>query len=254
MVLDTYINSDGSDLNRWVALACLVFNLVAIGGLVIFYRSTRKGWYFIYIARLHRKLWYTDIAASFHPEPIEQLAMAVNQALELARVGEAQSEADTLYYEEQSIRLEDNSIIINGQMQSTENVKYASMDVVTGTPWYMLALSYAWIFLVASVYGTLSRSFSSTGALVLIIGVAVVVFLSMVVAGKVVQITNKDKRYSTSGAYECKLHTADQTMLAFISVDKEFVRATVDAVNAVVRSHAADSKRPSASRPSHRTT
>lgn len=233
----------------------LAFNLALISGLVIFYRTVMNGWHYIYVARLRRKRWHTDIAASFHTEPIDQVAVAVNQALSMIHNGGAPADLATLYYEEHSILVDDTLINVDGQVYPTNTVTYASMDTISAIPWYMLILNYIWTLVFIGIYRAVSRNLSSEMALILLFGIAIALMLMLLVATRVLQRTNKDKDYPTTGTYECKLHTADATMFGFVSVDKEYTRAAVDAVNAIARRQTASTRRPpSATRTSQRTT
>lgn len=235
----------------------LAINAAFFIGLVVLYRSTMKGWHYVYLARVQRKLWYTDIAASLRPEPIDQVVFAVNQALNRVSSGGAPlpQEPATLYYEEHSVRIEDDSLEVDGQAYPTGNVVYASHDAVSVTPWYILAFNHGWYFLIIGIYSTLSRNLSSTAALVLIVGVAVGLVLIVLSAGRVVQHVNRDKHPPIGVVYECKLHTAKETRLAFVSTDREFVKATADAVNTAVRKQPVSTrKHTSTTGPAQQTT
>jgi hypothetical protein len=208
-----------------------------------------EGWYYIYVARLRRKLWYANISASLSPGPVEQIATAVNQALSILRNGAAPAEPASLYYEEHSILVNDSGINVDGQVYPTNTITYASIDSIGALPWYMLVLNQIWYLVLIGIYSTLSRIIPSDMALVLMFGM----LLILLVVARVLQRMNKD--YSTSGTYECKLHTANETIVAFASVDMEYTKAAVDTVNAVARRQTTPTRTPpSASRPSRRIT
>ena len=258
IVLDLDPNLVWTGFGIIALLICLGFNLAFVIGLVIFYRSTMKSWHYIYVARLQRKLWHTDIAVSLHPEPVDRVVAAVNQALDMVRNGGTPTEPATLYYEEHSIRIDDSGMDIDGQVYAIDTVRYASIDSVTTIPWYMLAFSHLGVFssiyLFTYIFNGIGRDVPAELRMVLFISIGVGMLLIVLAAGRFIQYVNKDKHMPASYAYECKLHTANETFLAFASVDQAFTRAAVDAVNAAVRRQAPSAKkRPSATRPSQRS-
>lgn len=236
-------------------LVGLSFNMVLIIGLIIFYRSAMKGWHYIYIARLQRTLWHTDIAVSFHPEPIDRVVAAVNQGLKMVRNGDAPAEPATLYYEEHGIRVEDSGIDVDGRAYSIDAVRHAASDPVRIIPWYLLILNYLGVFFAISIFNNISEDISAYLRMALFIGIGLSMLLVLLVVGRLIQHVNKDKHMPGGGAHECKLHTASETLLVFASIDREFSRAAVDAVNAAVQKHRASSnKRQSATSASQQST
>ncbi len=245
----------GTDLGNVASIICLAFNLALVIGLVIFYRATMKGWHYVYLARLQRKLWYTDIAASLRPEPLDEVVSAVSQAVRLFSRYGPPSEPATLYVEEHSIRIEDNDINVDGQSYPTGSIIYASADAISTSPWYVLAWSYLSTFLFIKLYGTLTRIVPSEVALVLVLGIAAGLFLIWLAAGRLIQHVNKDKHYPANGAHECKLHTSSETIVALASVDREFIKEAANAVNALARGRTASiQRRPSATTHTGRTS
>ncbi|MDQ3703827.1 MAG: hypothetical protein M3437_01145 [Chloroflexota bacterium] len=245
MVFTSDIFALGTDLGNGAALMCLAFNLALITGLVLFYRAIMKDCHYIYLARLQRKLWYTEIAASLRPEPVDRVVASVNQALDMIRNGGAPAEPATLYYEEHSIRIEDGSINVDGQVYTTGSLTHASIDTIGTLPWFVLALNYMWSFLFITLFNVLLRNLPSETALVLMFGIVVGICLILLAAARVIQRASKDAGKAIGNAYECKLHTANETMVAFASTDEEYTRAAVDAVTAAIRRQAPSSRRRS---------
>ncbi len=236
-------------------LVGLSFNLVLVIGLVMLYRSTMKGWHYIYLARLQRTLWHTDIAVSLHPEPIDRVVAAVNQGLNMVRNGNAPAEPATLYYEEHSIRVEDSSMDVDGRVYSIDAVRHASSDHVRTIPWYLLILNYVGFFFAISVFNNISSDIPPYLRMALFIGIGLSMLIILLAVARLIQHVNKDKHMPGSSAHECKLHTTNETFLVFASIDREFTKATVDAVNAAVQRHMASAKkRPSATSRSQQTT
>jgi hypothetical protein len=80
------------------------------------------------------------------------------------------------------------------------------------------------------------------------------VLLIALAATRIIRHVNRDVEKPSDGTYECKLHNANETVVAFASVDREYTKAAVDAINVVVRKQLAlGSKRSSTTRPSQRT-
>ncbi|HEX8229978.1 MAG TPA: hypothetical protein VF826_11795 [Chloroflexia bacterium] len=254
MVLAGNIIIIGTDLGNAAALVCLAFNVAFVVGLAIFYRSTMKSWHFIYLARLQRKLWYTDIAASLHPGPITQVVAAVNQALEISRNEGAQAESTTLYYEEHSVRVDDSVISVDGQDYPAGRFTFVSMDPVNTLPWYLLGVSYSGGYFLLYLYTAVSPDGPGEFNFIAFAGFLTGVLLIALAAGRIIRHVNQDGGKPSGGTYECKLHNVNETVVAFASVDREYTKAAVDAINVVVRKQTAVSgKRSSTTRPSQRS-
>lgn len=255
IVLDADLNIMWTGFGIVALLVGLGFNLVLIICLIIFYRSAMKGWHYIYMARLQRTLWHTDIAVSFHPGPIDRVVAAVNQGLKMVRNGDAPAEPATLYYEEHSIRVEDSSMDVDGQVYSIDALRHASSDPVRTLPWYLLILNYLGVFFAISIFNNISDDISAYLRMSLFIGIGLSMLLVLLAVGRLIQHVNKDKQMPVGSAHECKLHTASETFLIFVSIDREFSKAAVDAVNAAVRKHIPSTKRrQSATSTSQETT
>jgi hypothetical protein len=128
------------------------------------------------------------------------------------------------------------------------------MDPVNTLPWYLLGVSYSGGYFLLYLYTAVSPDGPGEFNFIAFAGFLTGVLLIALAAGRIIRHVNQDGGKPSGGTYECKLHNVNETVVAFASVDREYTKAAVDAINVVVRKQTAVSgKRSSTTRPSQRS-
>ena len=129
------LGRDKESADSWISQtvlgACLVVDVAVAVGLFMLYRSIVRGTHYIYVAKLHSRIWSTVIAASASAKGIQGIVDTVNATLAARQKEETPSETRTIYYSEQWIKIGDNSIDSENGTYPLDDVRFASVFLIS---------------------------------------------------------------------------------------------------------------------------